>query len=301
MTAKQKGLGRGLDSLISSNTKIYDQSSENLQNNVSEIVISEIVPSPWQPRKIFDEEPLNDLVLSIKEHGILQPLVVRKTNDKYELVAGERRWRAAQLASLKKVPIVLIEVDDKKALEIALVENLQREDLNPIEEARGYALLKETFNLTQEQVSERVGKGRTTITNALRLLDLSDFIQEKVSLNILSVGHAKVLLKINDLSQQNDIAQNVIKENLSVRALEKIVRRLGLPPKKKRAEKADIPNEYLKSLTENLHKYLGSSVKIIPSKTLTNGKKIKGSIQIDYYDNDELDRMLQIIGYEEEL
>ena len=301
MTAKQKGLGRGLDSLISSNTKIYDQSSENLQKNVSEIVISEIVPSPWQPRKIFDEEPLNDLVLSIKEHGILQPLVVRKTNDKYELVAGERRWRAAQLASLKKVPIVLIEVDDKKALEIALVENLQREDLNPIEEARGYALLKETFNLTQEQVSERVGKGRTTITNALRLLDLSDFIQEKVSLNILSVGHAKVLLKINDLSQQNDIAQNVIKENLSVRALEKIVRRLGLPPKKKRAEKADIPGEYLKSLTENLHKYLGSSVKIIPSKTLTNGKKIKGSVQIDYYDNDELDRMLQIIGYEDEL
>ena len=301
MTAKQKGLGRGLDSLISSNTKIYDQSSENLQNNVSEIAISEIVPSPWQPRKIFDEEPLNDLVLSIKEHGILQPLVVRKTNDKYELVAGERRWRAAQLASLKKVPIVLIEVDDKKALEIALVENLQREDLNPIEEARGYALLKETFNLTQEQVSERVGKGRTTITNALRLLDLSDFIQEKISLNILSVGHAKVLLKINDLSQQNDIAQNVIRENLSVRALEKIVRRLGLPPKKKRAEKVDIPNEYLKSLTENLHKYLGSSVKIIPSKTLTNGKKIRGSIQIDYYDNDELDRILQIIGYEEEL
>ena len=275
MTAKQKGLGRGLDSLISSNTKIYDQSSENLQNNVSEIVISEIIPSPWQPRKIFDEEALNDLVLSIKEHGVLQPLVVRKINDKYELVAGERRWRAAQLASLKKVPIVLIEVDDKKALEIALVENLQREDLNPIEEAKGYALLKETFNLTQEQVSERVGKGRTTITNALRLLDLSDFIQEKVSLNILSVGHAKVLLKINDLSQQNDIAQNVIRENLSVRALEKIVRRLGLPPKKKRAEKADIPGEYLKSLTENLHKYLGSSVKIIPSRTLTNGKKNK--------------------------
>ena len=301
MTAKQKGLGRGLDSLISSNTKIYDQSSENLQNNVSEIVISEIIPSPWQPRKIFNEEALNDLVLSIKEHGVLQPLVVRKINDKYELVAGERRWRAAQLASLKKVPIVLIEVDDKKALEIALVENLQREDLNPIEEAKGYALLKETFNLTQEQVSERVGKGRTTITNALRLLDLSDFIQEKVSLNILSVGHAKVLLKINDLSQQNDIAQNVIRENLSVRALEKIVRRLGLPPKKKRAEKADIPSEYLKSLTENLHKYLGSSVKIIPSRTLTNGKKIKGSVQIDYYDNDELDRMLQIIGYEEEL
>ena len=136
MTAKQKGLGRGLDSLISSNTKIYDQSSENLQNNVSEIVISEIIPSPWQPRKIFDEEALNDLVLSIKEHGVLQPLVVRKINDKYELVAGERRWRAAQLASLKKVPIVLIEVDDKKALEIALVENLQREDLNPIEEAK---------------------------------------------------------------------------------------------------------------------------------------------------------------------
>ena len=301
MTGKQKGLGRGLDSLISSNTKIYDQSSENLQNNVSEIVISEIIPSPWQPRKIFDEEALNDLVLSIKEHGVLQPLVVRKINDKYELVAGERRWRAAQLASLKKVPIVLIEVDDKKALEIALVENLQREDLNPIEEAKGYALLKETFNLTQEQVSERVGKGRTTITNALRLLDLSDFIQEKVSLNILSVGHAKVLLKINDLSQQNDIAQNVIRENLSVRALEKIVRRLGLPPKKKRAEKADIPSEYLKSLTENLHKYLGSSVKIIPSRTLTNGKKIKGSVQIDYYDNEELDRMLQIIGYEDEL
>ena len=301
MTAKQKGLGRGLDSLISTNTQIYDKSSGNLQNNISEILISDIIPSPWQPRKRFDEEALNDLVLSIKEHGVLQPLVVRKINNNYELVAGERRWRAAQSASLKKVPIVLIEVDDKKALEIALVENLQREDLNPIEEAKGYALLKETFNLTQEQVSERVGKGRTTITNALRLLDLSDFILEKISSNILSVGHAKVLLKINDCSQQNNIAQNVIKENLSVRELEKIVRKLGLPPKKKRAEKTDIPNEYMKSLTENLHKYFGSSVKIIPSKTLTNGKKIKGSVQIDYYDNDELDRILQIIGYEEEL
>ena len=301
MTAKQKGLGRGLDSLISTNTKIYDKSSGNLQNNISEILISDIIPSPWQPRKRFDEEALNDLVLSIKEHGVLQPLVVRKINNNYELVAGERRWRAAQSASLKKVPIVLIEVDDKKALEIALVENLQREDLNPIEEAKGYALLKETFNLTQEQVSERVGKGRTTITNALRLLDLSDFILEKISSNILSVGHAKVLLKINDCSQQNNIAQNVIKENLSVRELEKIVRKLGLPPKKKRAEKTDIPNEYMKSLTENLHKYFGSSVKIIPSKTLTNGKKIKGSVQIDYYDNEELDRMLQIIGYEDEL
>ena len=217
MTAKQKGLGRGLDSLISSNTKIYDQSSENLQNNVSKIVISEIIPSP-KTKKIFDEEALNDLVLSVKEHGVLQPLVVRKVNDKFELIAGERRWRAAKAALLEKVPIILIEVDDKKALEIALVENLQREDLNPIEEAKGYSLLKETFNLTQEQVSERVGKGRTTITNALRLLELSDFILEKISSNVLSVGHAKVLLKISDHIQQNDIAKNVIRENISVRA-----------------------------------------------------------------------------------
>ena len=301
MTAKQKGLGRGLDSLISSNTKIYNQSPNNMQKNISEVFTDDIVTSPWQPRNIFDKDALEELVLSVKEHGVLQPLVVRKVNDKYELIAGERRWRAAKAASLEKVPIILIEVDDKKALEIALVENLQREDLNPIEEAKGYSLLKETFNLTQEQVSERVGKGRTTITNALRLLELSDFILEKISSNVLSVGHAKVLLKISDHIQQNDIAKNVIRENISVRALEKIVKRLGLPPKKKRAEKIDIPNEYLKSLTENLHRHLGSFVKIIPSKTLTNGKKVKGTIQINYHNNEELDRILQIIGYHEEL
>ena len=182
MTAKQKGLGRGLDSLISSNTKIYDQSPNNMQRNVSEVFTDDIVTSPWQPRNIFDKDALEELVLSVKEHGVLQPLVVRKVNDKYELIAGERRWRAAKAALLEKVPIILIEVDDKKALEIALVENLQREDLNPIEEAKGYSLLKETFNLTQEQVSERVGKGRTTITNALRLLELSDFILKKYHL-----------------------------------------------------------------------------------------------------------------------
>ena len=181
MTAKQKGLGRGLYSLISSNTKIYGQSPNNMQKNISEVFTDDIVTSPWQPRNIFDKDALEELVLSVKEHGVLQPLVVRKVNDKYELIAGERRWRAAKAALLEKVPIILIEVDDKKALEIALVENLQREDLNPIEEAKGYSLLKETFNLTQEQVSERVGKGRTTITNALRLLELSDFILEKIS------------------------------------------------------------------------------------------------------------------------
>jgi len=300
MTAKQKGLGRGLDSLITTNTKIYDQSTNNTQKNVSEVPIDNIIPSPWQPRKIFDKDALTDLILSVKEHGVLQPLVVRKINDNYELIAGERRWRAAKAALLEKVPIILVEVDDKKALEIALVENLQREDLNPIEEARGYLLLKETFNLTQEQVSERVGKGRTTITNALRLLELSDFILEKISSNVLSVGHAKVLLQISDHIQQNDIAKNVIKENLSVRVLEKLVKRLGLPPKKKRAEKSDIPNEYLKSLTENLHRHFGTFVKIVPSKTLTNGKKVKGTIEINYNDNEELDRILQIIGYKEQ-
>ena len=186
-------------------------------------------------------------------------------------------------------------------MEIALIENLQREDLNPIEEAEGYALLYKKFNLTQEEVAKQVGKARASVANALRLLELSDQIRKYVIEGLLSVGHAKVLLAVDSDKQKDLLARRSIKEGLSVRALERIVKKLGLPPKKPRAEKTDIPSEYLHTLSDELHHYFGTSVRIIPSKTLTNGRKIKGALEIDFHNNEELDRLLALVGYSGEL
>ncbi|MDF7802127.1 ParB/RepB/Spo0J family partition protein, partial [Pontiellaceae bacterium B1224] len=212
-----------------------------------------------------------------------------------------RRLRAAQAAMLTKVPVIVIEATDEKALEIALIENLQREDLNPIEEAEGYALLQKKFNLTQEKVAERVGKARASVANALRLLELPDGLRKYVAEGLLSVGHAKVLLSLESEKEKSVLARKAIKDGLSVRALEKLVKKLTLPPKKARAEKSDLPSDYLQTLTDELHQFLGTSVRIAPSKTLTNGRKVKGSLEIDYHDNDELDRLLTIMGYTSDL
>ena len=186
-------------------------------------------------------------------------------------------------------------------MQLALIENLQREDLNPIEEAEGYALLQKQFGLTQEQVAEQVGKARASVANALRMLDLSDVLRKQVSDGLLSVGHAKVLLGTSSALDRERLATQAIKEGLTVRALERLVKKLGLPPKKPRAEKSDLPTDYLKSLTDDLLRLFGTQVRISPSKTLANGRRVKGSLEIDYHDNEELDRLLKMMGYQSEL
>lgn len=299
MAGKQKGLGRGLDILIKDNTSNLIQST-TLNENIKKISINQIIPSPWQPRKIFTSEALSELVNSIKIHGVLQPLIVRKKDISFELIAGERRWRASKEAGLSEVPVIVIQADNKEALEIALIENLQREDLNAIEEAEGYALMQKTFNLTQEEISERVGKARASIANSLRLLELSDNIRKQLTDNLISVGHAKVLLSVSSSDEQERFARLIIKENLSIRKLEFLIKKSGLPPKNKREENSDIRSDYLHSLSNDLHKYFGTKIKIIPSKTLSNGQKTKGSLEINFHNNDELDRILELIGYTKE-
>ena len=312
MAGKHKGLGRGLDALIKDGTTAKKQATtKTVASNaalaaepprgVHEVPVAKVVASPWQPRSNFDSGALAELVESIKVHGVLQPLLVRAVGTKFELIAGERRLRGARAALLKKVPVIVIEASDEKALEIALIENLQREDLNPIEEAEGYALLQKKFNLTQENVAEQVGKARASVANALRLLELSDGIRRYVAEGLLSVGHAKVLLSLGSDKERALLAKKSIKEGLSVRALEKWVKKLTLPPKKPRAERSDLPGAYLQTLTDELHQFLGTSVRISPSKTLANGRKVKGSLEIDYHDNDELDRLLTIMGYTSDL
>ena len=324
MAGKRQALGRGIGALISDDTmeknkattkktvakkaatkkapaKKTTASAKDAGGGVKNVPVSKVVPSPWQPRTVFDSESLTELVESIKVHGVLQPMLVREVGSKFELIAGERRLRAAQAALLKKVPVIVIEASDEKALEIALIENLQREDLNPIEEAEGYALLQKKFNLTQERVAEQVGKARASIANALRLLELPEGIRKYIAEGLLSVGHAKVLLSLEEDKEKEILARRAIKEGMSVRALEKLVKKLSRPPKKPRAEKSDMPNDYLQTLTDELHQFLGTSVRIAPSKTLTNGKKVKGSLEIDFHDNDELDRLLTIFGYASDL
>jgi ParB family chromosome partitioning protein len=311
MAGKHKGLGRGLDALIKDGTTTAKKATTKKApvkaasapeaGGVREVPVAKVVASPWQPRTVFDSEALTELVESVKVHGVLQPLLVREVGTKFELIAGERRLRASQAAQLKKVPIIVIEASDEKALEIALIENLQREDLNPIEEAEGYALLLKKFSLTQDQVAQQVGKARASVANSLRLLELSDNIRKYVSEGLLSVGHAKVLLSVDSEKEKELLAKRTIKEGMSVRALERIVKKLGMPPKKARAEKSDLPNDYLQTLTDELHQFFGTSVRISPSKTLTNGRKVKGSLEIDYHNNDELDRLLTIMGYVSDL
>lgn len=301
MASKQKGLGRGLDALIKDGATKREELEAGKAAGAQRVAISQVVASPWQPRSVFDSDALGELVESVKVHGILQPLIVREVDDKLELIAGERRLRAAEAAGLNRVPVMVIEASDEKALQLALIENLQREDLNPIEEAEGYALLQKQFGLTQEQVAEQVGKARASVANALRMLDLSDVIRKQVSTGLLSVGHAKVLLGASSSVDRERLATQAIKEGLTVRALERLVKRLGLPSKKPRAEKSDLPVDYLKNLTDDLHRLFGTQVRISPSKTLANGRRVKGSLEIDYHDNDELDRLLQLIGYESEL
>ena len=301
MVGKQKGLGRGLDALIKDESNKIEESKIDDKSGVEEVEISKVSKSPWQPRSNFDADLLNNLTQSVKVHGVLQPLIVREIDGNFELIAGERRLRAAEAAGLKTIPVIITTASDEKALQLALIENLQREDLNPIEEAEGYALLQKQFGLTQEKVAEQVGKARASVANSLRILDLSDIIRKHVADGLLSIGHAKVLLTLNSSLEQEKLATRIIKESITVRALERLVKKLSLPIKKPRAEKSDLPKDYLKNLNDELHRLFGTQVRISPSKTLANGRRVKGSLEIDFNDNDELDRLLQIIGYQSEL
>lgn len=296
--ASKHGLGRGLSALIRDTPVERPPVAAPLE--YPQVEVARIRPNPWQPRRVFTKEALEELTASIREHGVLEPLIVRKAEDGYELIAGERRWRAAQESGLTQVPVRVIEADDQKALELALVENLQRADLNVIEEAEGYQVLADKFGLTQDEISRRVNKARASVANALRLLGLPKEIKQFIAEGLLSSGHAKVLLGAGTEAQQCQLAERAIKDGLSVRDLERIVEQARSVPRKRRESKSDMPSDHLTYLTNRLHQHFGTSVHVQPCRTLTNGRKIKGSVQIDYYSNDELSRVLELLGLSEQ-
>ena len=266
-------------------------------NGVVEVVAVDIERSPWQARSEFDEAALKELADSIRANGIVQPPVVRRRADgKYELIAGERRTRAAIMAGLKKIPVVLADADDRKAAEMGVVENIQRKDLNVIEEAEGYRLLKEQFGITQEDVAERVGKSRPAIANALRLLELPDEVKQLLSRNILSAGHAKVLLSVEGERDRTLLARECAERSLTVRELEKRVARMKKPVAEQKKGNPDLPDSYVRSLVEVLHRHLGCAVRLTSGVTHANGKHTKGLLEIDFFDNDDLDRILNMMG-----
>lgn len=266
-------------------------------SGVIEVVAVDIERSPWQARAEFDETALQELSDSIRANGIVQPPVVRRRADgKYELIAGERRTRAAIMAGLKKIPVVLADADDRKAAEMGVIENIQRKDLNVIEEAEGYRLLKEQFGITQEDVAERVGKSRPAIANALRLLELPDEVKQLLSRGILSAGHAKVLLSVEGERDRTLLARECAERTLTVRELEKRVARMKKPVAEPKKGTPDLPDSYVRSLVETLHRHLGCAVRLTSGVTHANGKHTKGLLEIDFLDNDDLDRVLNMMG-----
>lgn len=281
--AKRSPLGKGLGSMFSVSENQYQAID---QGAVNELRIAEIEPDPLQPRKDFDPEKLEALAASIREHGIIQPLVVSKQdNGFYRIIAGERRWRAAKLAGLQTVPVVLRDYSVHQAAEVALVENLQRTDLNAMEEAGGYQRLMQEFGLTQQQVAERVGKSRPAVANSLRLLQLPESVQDMVVYGELSGGHARAIAALNDAELQKDVAQQVIAQELNVRQTERLIADLGKKSKKKEKPVTD-PNlqSQLKTVEQALQSSLGTKVR------LTAGKK-KGKIEIEFCGLEELNRL----------
>ena len=273
--AKQRGLGRGLGALID------DFTVSEEQGTVSKLPLQKIEPNPNQPRKQFDEEQLQALADSIREHGLLQPLAVRDMGDYYQIIAGERRWRACRLAELGEVPVVIIEADDKKVMELAMVENLQRQDLNPMEEAEGYYSLIHDFKLSQEQVAERVGKSRPAVANALRLLSLKGELREMVEDGKISAGHARALLTLPTEKLQKSAAQKVIALELSVRQTESMCKKMLTDLAAEEEKPAPLTVDYVGECEKLLTKQLGRKVKII------NGKR-KGKFELEFYGQDDL-------------
>lgn len=278
-----KGLGKGLGALLGDD--FMDERSESKSSLF--LPISQVESCSSQPRKQFDPEALSDLADSIRQHGIIQPLTVRKLQSGYyQIIAGERRWRAARMAGLKQVPAVVIEADDRKAMELAMIENLQREDLNPMEEAEGYRVLMEQYNLTQEETAERVGKSRSAVANALRLLNLNDGVKELVEKGALSAGHARTILSLPE-SMQGAAAQAIQKGDLSVRQTELLCKKLQQQTTKKTA-KPVLTVDYTEEAGRELTARLGRPVKII------SGRK-KGRIELEYYGVDDLNSLIDAL------
>lgn len=312
---KKKGLGRGLGSLLGGPAAVETTTAAkpiaaaivvastsappasvsqvvappvDPESKIWKVAIDKLSPGQFQPRRVFEKEPLQDLAQSIKENGILQPIVARRTvSGKLEIVAGERRWRASQLAGLHEVPVILKNFDDKQALELAIVENIQREDLNAIEEAEGYSRLIVEFKLSQQQVAEKVGRDRATVANAVRLLSLPLEVKEMISHNELSVGHAKVLLSLPDAKKQSEMAKKVVKEKIAVRKLEKMVQAIvkGKEEEAPVSFDSNVTQRLISGLSEELQKILGTKVNIDYSKS-------KGKISIHFYSDDELTNMV---------
>lgn len=280
----KKGLGKGLNALIRSNNDFEDRAG------IIELNISDIVRNAKQPRQEFDQEKLEELAASIRQYGIIQPVIVRRlTNKKYELIAGERRWRAARLAGLDKIPAVIKEVSDREITELALIENIQREDLNPIEEALAYKQLMEEFGLTQEELSKRVGKSRSFIANSVRLLNLPPEAQQMVQTGQLSAGHARALLVIERAIDQANLAKKIVEKNLSVRQIEQLVKKITSEGKKKIPRKRrESESLIVKDIEEQMQGKLGTKVRI------KHGNK-RGMIEIEYYSDDDLQRIVDLI------
>lgn len=283
---QQRGLGRGLNALLSDELV---NASNAKEETIKIVDINEIEPNFGQPRKNFDEEELKELSSSILEHGILQPLIVREKNNKYEIVAGERRYRAARMAKVTEIPIIIKTFSDQQTLEIALVENIQRSDLNAMELACGYSLLMERFDLTQEQVADKVGKNRSSVANIMRLLNLTPYVQEKLREDEITFGHARALLAVKDIKAQKQVADLIIEKSLSVRETEKYIQLLLSDKKEKKEEDKAKYNPFYREIQENLQKILGTKV------VISKGAK-KGKIEIEYYSDEELARIIQIIN-----
>ncbi len=295
MAAKVKrGLGKGLDAMIpvpeSSSPKIEKSKSED-KGSETIVKITQVEPNREQPRKNFDEDALQELADSIKQFGLLQPILVQDRKTYYEIIAGERRWRAAKLAGLKEVPVIIRDYTEQEIVEISLIENIQREDLNPIEEAQAYKRLLTEFNLKQDEVAERVSKSRTAVTNSMRLLKLCDEVQQMIIDDMLSTGHARALISIEDPEQQYTIAQKIFDEKLSVRDVEKLVKNLNKPEKIKKEILEDKSLEIIyQDVEEKLKQSLGTKVEI---SSKGNGS---GKIEIEFYNHDDLDRIIELLS-----
>ena len=293
MAVKRKGLGKGLDSLIPENKSVKPvakaEKEESVKTGEQMLKINQVEPNREQPRKHFEEDALLELADSIKQYGVLQPLLVRKRKDYYEIIAGERRWRAAKLAGVKEVPVIIKEYTEQQAVEIALIENIQRENLNPIEEAMAFKKLLTEFNLKQDEVAERVSKSRTAVTNSMRLLKLGEKVQQMIIDDMITTGHARALLAIDDEEQQYLLATKIFDEKLSVRETEKLIKSLKNPKKQVKVVKT-VENAFVyDDLAEKMKRVLGTKVSISPKG---NGK---GKIEIEYYSDDELERMFEMI------
>ncbi len=288
MAVKRKGLGKGLSALIEEDLedKLIDQ---NGSKEVQTLAVSEIEPNREQPRKHFNEDALNELADSIKQYGIIQPLIVIKKDEYYEIVAGERRWRAAKIAGIKEVPVVIKDYALNDILAISLIENIQRENLNPIEEAVAYKKLLDEYNLRQDDVAEKVSKSRSSIANTMRLLNLDDRIQQMIIDEMISSGHARTLLALEDGNQQYELAVRIFDEKLNVRETEQLIKRIKSADKPQKSKSKDFFSPVYKDIEKSVEELLGTKVQIHRKSDQ------KGMIEISYFSNQELDRIVELI------